>query len=58
VFYKCSICGAEVPDLPMSVLKHQLSHIGRRPLARNQPDSAADEDGPPSVPKGTPKSMA
>lgn len=31
--YKCSICGAEVPDLPMPVLKHQLSHVKRRPYA-------------------------
>ena len=24
--YKCPVCGAEVPNLPMPVLKHQLSH--------------------------------
>ena len=30
--YKCSICGAEVPDLPMTVLKHQMSHVTRRLL--------------------------
>jgi hypothetical protein len=30
--YKCSICGAEVPNLPMPVLKHQLSHA--RPWLR------------------------
>lgn len=34
--YRCSICGAEVPDQPMPVLKHQLSHVGRRPYARNR----------------------
>jgi hypothetical protein len=36
--YKCSICGGEVPDLPMLVLKHQVSHVKRRPFAgvRNQ----------------------
>jgi hypothetical protein len=32
--YKCSICGAEIPDLPMPVLKHQMSHVTRRPFAR------------------------
>lgn len=36
--YKCSVCGAEVPDLPMQVLKHQLSHVRRRPFSR-QSDS-------------------
>jgi hypothetical protein len=39
--YKCSICGAEVPDLPMVVLKHQLSHVGRRPYSRSVPEPAA-----------------
>jgi hypothetical protein len=29
--YKGSICGAEVPSLPMPVLKHQMSHVKRRP---------------------------
>lgn len=38
--YKCSICGAEVPNVPMPVLKHQLSHVSRRPLARHQPRPA------------------
>jgi hypothetical protein len=38
--YKCSICGAEVPDLPMPVLKHQLSHVGRRPYSRSVPEPA------------------
>jgi hypothetical protein len=39
--YKCSICGAEVPDLPMPVLKHQMSHVTRRPFAldRREPSS-------------------
>ena len=39
--YKCSVCGAEVPDLPMLVLKHQMSHVRRRPFARDwrHPDS-------------------
>jgi hypothetical protein len=39
-----SACGAEVPDLPMTVFRHQLSHIDRRPLARSQPDQQ-DADG-------------
>ena len=33
--YKCSICGAEVPDLPMPVLQHQMIHVRRRPFARS-----------------------
>lgn len=41
--YKCTICGAEVPDMPMPVLKHQLSHVRRRPRA----------DHRPAEPKGT-----
>jgi len=28
--HKCSICGAEVFDLPMPVLQHQMSHVRRR----------------------------
>lgn len=35
--YKCSICGAKVPNLPMTVLKHQMSHVRRRSFARAQP---------------------
>jgi hypothetical protein len=43
--YKCSVCGAEVVDLPMPVLKHQLSHV-RRPLARDRPETNdQQEDG-------------
>jgi hypothetical protein len=34
--YNCPACGAEVPDLPMPVLKHQMSHVTRRPLARDR----------------------
>jgi hypothetical protein len=34
--YKCPVCGAELPDLPMHVLKHQMSHAGRRPFASNR----------------------
>jgi hypothetical protein len=47
-----SACGAEVPDLPMTVFRHQLSHIDRRPLARSQPDRRAangDTDDTPHV---------
>jgi len=35
--YKCPVCGAEVPDQPMPVLKHQLSHVTRRPRAQDRP---------------------
>jgi hypothetical protein len=43
--WKCSACGAKVPDLPMTVFRHQLSHINRRPLALNRPDrQAADAE--------------
>jgi hypothetical protein len=31
--YRCPACGAEVPDLPMKVLVHQMSHVPRRPFA-------------------------
>jgi hypothetical protein len=54
--YRCSVCGAEVPDLPMPVLKHQMSHVERRPFARDrhEPDRAAsnrnnDTEGPPPL---------
>jgi hypothetical protein len=44
--YRCSVCGAEIPDLPMPVLKHQLSHAERRPFAgdRAEPDGPSAED--------------
>jgi hypothetical protein len=37
--------GAEIPDLPMPVLKHQLSHAERRPFAgvQEKPDQEAPE---------------
>jgi hypothetical protein len=43
--YKCSICGVEVPDLPMPVLKHQMSQVRRRPFARDgrEPDQRDHE---------------
>jgi hypothetical protein len=43
--WKCSACGQEVPDLPMLVLKHQISHVGRRPYAR---DHERGHPNPPS----------
>jgi GH15 family glucan-1,4-alpha-glucosidase len=46
--YKCSICGAEVPDLPMPVLKHQLSHVRRRAFAGDQPVSRESYHGEPT----------
>ena len=44
--WKCSACGAEIPDLPMAVLKHQLSHVERRPFAgdRAESDGSSTED--------------
>jgi hypothetical protein len=39
--YRCSVCGAEIPDLPMPVLKHQLSHVERRGRAVDRPDTDA-----------------
>jgi hypothetical protein len=42
--WKCSACGADIPDLPMPVLKHQLSHAERRPFAGDR----AERDGPPA----------
>lgn len=46
--YKCPSCGAEVPDLPMPVLQHQLSHVKRRPLAghRQEPPRRGDDEAP------------
>jgi hypothetical protein len=40
--------GEEITDLPMSVFKHQLSHV-RRPLARGRPE-AEGRDAPVSKP--------
>jgi hypothetical protein len=46
--YHCSVCGAEILDLPMPVLKHQLSHAERRGRAvdgaeRDAPTPAEDK---------------
>ena len=47
-----SICGAEVPDLPMPVLNHQMSHVRRRPFARDrrEPDQHDHERPAPPTP--------
>jgi hypothetical protein len=42
--YRCSVCGAEIPDLPMPVLRHQLSHVERRPRSVGR----AKSDPPPT----------
>jgi hypothetical protein len=42
--WKCSACGVEVADLPMTVLRHQLSHVERRGLASDR----AEPDAPPA----------
>jgi ribosomal protein L37AE/L43A len=44
--WKCSACGVEVADLPMTVLRHQLCHVERRGLAvdRPEPDESSAED--------------
>ena len=39
--YRCSVCGAEIPDLPMPVLRHQLSHVERRGRAVNRAEPEA-----------------
>jgi hypothetical protein len=50
--YKCSVCGAKVPDLPMPVLKHQISHVRRRPFAgdRREPDPRDHQRPAPPTP--------
>jgi hypothetical protein len=39
--WKCSACGAEVPNLPMPVLRHHLSHVERRGRAVDRAEPAA-----------------
>jgi hypothetical protein len=34
--YHCSVCSAEIPDLPMIVLRHQLFHVERRSFAADR----------------------
>jgi hypothetical protein len=49
--WTCSTCGAEVADLPMPVLKHQLSHVRRRAFARDRPLSGdTDREEPTERP--------
>ena len=45
--YKCSVCGAELLDLPMHLLKHQMLHAGRRPFASNRQAHARQPDRQP-----------
>jgi hypothetical protein len=45
--YTCSVCGAELPDLPMQVLKHQMLHASRRPFASNRAAPAQPADRQP-----------
>ena len=43
--WTCSACGAEVVDLPMTVLKHKLSQVERRGRAvdRAEPDAPSED---------------
>ena len=65
--YKCSICGAEVLDLPMPVLQHQMSHVRRRPYSKSvaepagserQSESAGSVQGGPVTGRGAPDPVA
>lgn len=44
--YRCPVCGAEVPDQPMPVLKHQISHVKRRPYAQDRPERERPKEQP------------
>lgn len=46
--YRCSVCGQEVTNLPMPVLKHQLSHAKRRPFAESKPPPERHDQPEPS----------
>jgi hypothetical protein len=48
--YKCSVCGAEIPDLPMTVLGHQMSHVKPRPYANDWPERDSPKDRPDERP--------
>jgi hypothetical protein len=41
----CSACGETVVNLPMLVLKHQLSHVERRPRAGSVTPKLEHEQG-------------
>ena len=47
--YKCSICGAEVPDLPMPVFQHQMSHVGVNPRQVETGACTLRPEGEPAV---------
>lgn len=42
--WKCLACDAEVPDWPMTMLRHQLGHVERRGHAVDR----VEPDGPPA----------
>jgi hypothetical protein len=42
-FHHCSICGAVLPNEPKPMLRHQMSHVRRRPVATSAP--SADQPG-------------
>jgi len=52
--YRCLICGAEVPDLPMPVLQHQTSHVPRRPYAKSASEPAKSEQESESAASDSP----
>jgi hypothetical protein len=35
--YRCTICGAVLPNEPKPVLQHQMSHVRPRPFATSAP---------------------
>jgi hypothetical protein len=37
--YHCSVCGAEMSDQPVIILRHELSHVQRRRRAVNRAES-------------------
>jgi hypothetical protein len=52
--YKCPSCGAEIPDLPMPVLKHQMSHVRRRPFAGDRRERDQRDHNSPAPPTPAP----
>jgi hypothetical protein len=47
--FSCCRC-AEVPNLPMTVLGHQMSHVKRRPHANDRPERDPPKDQPETRP--------
>jgi hypothetical protein len=41
--WTCTACGQSVPNEPMTVFRHQMSHVQCRPLATNTPKDAEAE---------------